>query len=109
VSDIPFPFAFAGVRVGRVGGKFIANPSEQEREQGDVDIVMAASRDSIFMVEGGAKEVDEPTMIEALLFGQQAIHQLLDAQEEMRKEVGREKRKFEKVPLATGVPDKVRA
>src|SRR5207302_8585218 len=109
MSDVPFPCAFAGVRVGRVGGKFIANPSELEREQGDVDIVMAASRDSIFMVEGGAKEVDEPTMIEALLFGQRAIHQLLDAQETLRKEVGRAKRTFEKVPLATGAAEKVRA
>ena len=78
VSDIPFPFAFAGVRVGRVGGKLIANPSEEERTQGDLDVIMAASRDSIFMVEGGAKEIDENTMIEALLFGQRAIEQLLD-------------------------------
>src|SRR4051812_28220959 len=88
-SDIPFPFAFAGVRVGRVGGKLIANPSEEERTQGDLDVIMAASRDSIFMVEGGAKEIDENTMIEALLFGQQAIHQILDAQEQLQKEVGK--------------------
>jgi len=108
VSDIPFPFMFAGVRVGRVGGKFIANPSELEREQGDVDVMMAASRDAIFMVEGGAKEIDENTMVEALLFGQRAIDQLLDRQEELRRAVGREKRKFDKVPLAERVPEKVR-
>src|SRR5437016_4242542 len=59
VSDIPFPFAFAGVRVGRVGGKFIANPSEDERAQSDIDIILAANRGSIFMVEGGGKEVNE--------------------------------------------------
>jgi polyribonucleotide nucleotidyltransferase len=109
VSDIPFPLGFAGVRVGRVGGKFIANPSEQEREQGDVDIVMAASRDAIFMVEGGAKEVDEPTMIEALLFGQKAIASLLDVQDRVRSEVGKEKRAFEKAPLADGVAQAVRS
>src|SRR5207302_1892668 len=108
VSDIPFPFAFAGVRVGRVGGKFIANPSEEERGQGDVDVIMAASRDSIFMVEGGAKEIDENTMIEALLFGQRAIDELLDAQERLRKEVGKPKRSFEKTPLAEGVFERVR-
>jgi polyribonucleotide nucleotidyltransferase len=108
LSDIPFPFSFAGVRVGRVGGKFIANPSEQEREQGDVDVVMAASRDAIFMVEGGAKEIDENTMVEALLFGQRAITQLLDKQDELRRSAGEEKRKFEKVPLAERVPEKVR-
>jgi polyribonucleotide nucleotidyltransferase len=108
LSDIPFPFAFAGVRVGRVGGKFIANPSEQEREQGDVDVVMAASRDAIFMVEGGAKEIDESSMVEALLFGQRAIGQLLDKQEELRGAAGKEKRSFEKVPLAEGVAEAVR-
>jgi polyribonucleotide nucleotidyltransferase len=108
LSDIPFPFAFAGVRVGRVGGKFIANPSELEREQGDVDVVMAASRDAIFMVEGGAKEIDENTMVEALLFGQRAIAQLLDKQDELRRTAGKEKRQFEKVPLAERVPERVR-
>src|SRR5881398_2870802 len=56
VSDIPFPFQFAGVRVGRVGGNFIANPSEDERAQSDIDIIMAANRDSIFMVEGGGHD-----------------------------------------------------
>src|SRR5438270_2771073 len=108
VSDIPFPFAFAGVRVGRVGGKLIANPSEEERLLGDLDVIMAASRDSIFMVEGGAREIDENTMVEALLFGQRAIDQLLDKQEELRRAVGKEKRTFEKVPLAERVPEKVR-
>jgi polyribonucleotide nucleotidyltransferase len=108
LSDIPFPFSFAGVRVGRVGGKFIANPSELEREQGDVDVVMAASRDAIFMVEGGAKEIDENTMVEALLFGQRAITQLLDKQDELRRTAGEPKRAFEKVPLADRIPERVR-
>ncbi|TMA26974.1 MAG: polyribonucleotide nucleotidyltransferase [Deltaproteobacteria bacterium] len=108
VSDIPFPFQFAGVRVGRVAGSFIANPSETERDQSDIDIIMAANRDSIFMVEGGGKEVDENTMIEALLFGQRAIEPLLQAQEQMAKAVAAAKRKFEKVPLAEGVAARVR-
>src|SRR5207253_1115399 len=108
VSDIPFPFQFAGVRVGRVGGNFIANPSEDERAQSDIDVIMAANRDSIFMVEGGGKEVTENDMIEALLFGQRAIEPLLEAQEKMAKAVGKEKRKFEKVPLAEGVTARVR-
>ena len=108
MSDVPFPFAFAGVRVGRVGGKFIANPSELEREQGDVDVIMAASRDAIFMVEGGAKEIDENTMVEALLFGQRAIEQLLDRQEELRRALGKPKRSFEKAPFTQGIPERVR-
>jgi len=108
ISDIPFPFQFAGVRVGRVGGKFIANPSEEERAQSDIDVIMAANRDSIFMVEGGGKEVDEPSMIEALLFGQRAIEPLLAAQEKLARQANKEKRKVEKVPLAEGVSQKVR-
>src|ERR1700682_27691 len=55
VSDIPCPFQFAGVRVGRVNGQFVANPSEEERAQSDIDVIMAANRDSIFMVAGGGK------------------------------------------------------
>ena len=109
VSDIPFPFQFAGVRVGRVDGKLTANPSEAQREKGDLDLVMAASRDSIFMVEGGSKEIDEATMIEALLFGQAAIGGLLAAQEELAKSVGKAKRSFDKPSLAAGVSEKVRA
>jgi len=108
VSDIPFPFQFAGVRVGRVGGNFIANPGEDERAQSDIDIIMAANRDSIFMVEGGGKEVTENDMIEALLFGQRAIEPLLKAQEEMASRVNKTKRTFEKVPLAEGVSARVR-
>ncbi|MGZ6142446.1 MAG: polyribonucleotide nucleotidyltransferase, partial [Myxococcales bacterium] len=108
VSDIPFPFQFAGVRVGRVGGNFIANPSEDERALSDIDVIMAANRESIFMVEGGGKEVGETDMIEALLFGQRAIEPLLKAQEEMAGRVNKAKRTFEKVPLAEGVAAKVR-
>src|SRR5256884_6045788 len=108
VSDIPFPFQFAGVRVGRVGGNLVANPSEEERAQSDIDIIMAANRDSIFMVEGGGKEVSEGDMIEALLFGQRAIEPLLKVQEQMAKAVGAEKRTFDKVSLPEGVAARVR-
>ena len=108
VSDIPFPFQFAGVRVGRVEGKLIANPSEDERAHSDIDIIMAANRDSIFMVEGGGKEISEQDMIEALLFGQRAIEPLLVAQEELSKKVNKAKRTFEKIPLAEGAAAKVR-
>src|SRR4051812_46632710 len=108
VSDIPFPFQFAGVRVGRVGGQFVANPTEEERTQSDLDVIMAANRDSIFMVEGGGKEVTEADMIEALLFGQRAVEPLLVAQEKLAKAVEKQKRKFEKTPLAEGAANAVR-
>src|SRR4051812_27099741 len=108
VSDIPFPFQFAGVRVGRVNGQFVANPSEEERAQSDIDVIMAANRDSIFMVEGGGKEVTENDMIEALLFGQRAIEPLLKAQEDVAGRVNKAKRTFEKIPLTEGLPARVR-
>jgi polyribonucleotide nucleotidyltransferase len=108
VSDIPFPFQFAGVRVGKVNGVLIANPSETERETSELDIIMAANRDSIFMVEGGGKEITEEVMIEALLFGQKSLEPLLAAQEQLAKERGAVKRKFDKTPLVDGVAAKVR-
>ncbi len=108
VSDVPFPFQFAGVRVGRINGQYVANPSEEERAQSDIDVILAANRESIFMVEGGGREVGEQDMIEALLFGQRAIEPLLQAQEKMAKAVGAQKRTFEKVPLAEGVAARVR-
>ncbi len=108
VSDIPFPFQFAGVRVGRVNGQLVANPSEEERNQSDIDVIMAANRESIFMVEGGGKEVGENDMIEALLFGQRAIEPVLKAQEQVAAAVKAQKRAFEKVPLVEGVAARVR-
>jgi polyribonucleotide nucleotidyltransferase len=80
VSDVPFHGPIAGVRVGRVAGKFVANPTLAQRAEADLDIVMAASTDAIVMVEGGAKEVPESVMVDALLFGQAAVKELLQAQ-----------------------------
>lgn len=95
-SDIPFNGPIAGVRVGRIDGAFVANPTAEERERGDLDILMAASKDAIVMVEGGAAEVPEEEMIEALLFGQAAIADLLKLQEDLTKELGKtEKRTFD--------------
>src|SRR5690606_14470033 len=96
-SDIPFNGPIAGVRVGRIDGEFVANPSQEERERSDLEIVMAASRDAIVMVEGGAAEVTEEVMVEALLFGQEAVKPILDAQEELARELGKtEKRSFDR-------------
>ncbi len=108
VSDIPFTSQFAGVRVGRVNGQLIANPNEKERETSDLDIVMAAGRDSIYMVEGGGKEVDEDVMIEALLFGQKAVSEILDAQDKLAAMVGKKKRSFTKVETDQALVSRVR-
>ncbi len=95
-SDIPFNGPIAGVRVGRIDGAFVANPTHSQREASDLDILMAASSDAIVMVEGGAAEVSEEVMVEALLFGQAAIKELLAVQLELTRELGKtEKRTFE--------------
>ncbi|HEY0840829.1 MAG TPA: polyribonucleotide nucleotidyltransferase, partial [Vulgatibacter sp.] len=88
-SDIPFNGPIAGVRVGRVDGKFVANPTHEERERADLEIVMAASKDAIVMVEGGANEVSEDVMVEALLFGHAAVKELLQAQKDLARAAGR--------------------
>ncbi|GAO04008.1 polyribonucleotide nucleotidyltransferase [Anaeromyxobacter sp. PSR-1] len=93
ISDIPFGGPIAGVRVARVGGQLVANPTLAQRAEADLDVVMAASRDAIVMVEGGAQEVSEAVMIEALLFGQAAVQPLLDAQDALREATGNKPRR----------------
>ncbi|MBT0665787.1 polyribonucleotide nucleotidyltransferase [Geobacter pelophilus] len=97
VSDIPFFGPIAGVKVGRVNGEFIANPSAEQLEQSDLEIVVAASRDAICMVEGGAAEVSEEVMLEAVFFGQASIQKILDAQTELRTKAGVSKREIQPV------------
>jgi polyribonucleotide nucleotidyltransferase len=92
VSDIPFLGPIAGVKVGRVDGRFICNPSAEEREKSDIDIVVAGSRDAVIMVEGGADVVSEQDMLDAIFFGHEAIQPVLEAQEELRRSAGVPKR-----------------
>jgi polyribonucleotide nucleotidyltransferase len=108
VSDIPFNGPIAAVRVGRINGQFIANPTNTQREQSELEIVMAGSRDAIVMVEAGAKEVAESIMIEALLFGHAALQPLLDLQEELRRRIGKPKRAFTPPPKGDTLVDKVK-
>jgi polyribonucleotide nucleotidyltransferase len=96
LSDVPFHGPIAGVRVGRVKGEFIANPTLAQRADADLDVIMAASEDAIVMVEGGAHEVSESVMIDALLFGQAAVKDLLRAQKALAAAKGTgAKRSFE--------------
>jgi len=96
ISDVPFNGPIAGVRVARVGGQFVANPTLAQRAEADLDVIMAASEDAIVMVEGGAQEVSEAVMIDALLFGQAAVKDLLQAQKRLAEAKGaKAKRAFE--------------
>ncbi len=92
ISDIPFFGPIAGVKVGRVEGKLIANPTVAELALSDMEIVVAAGRDAIFMVEGEANFVTEEDMLEAIFFAKDAVQGILDAQEELQKKAGVAKR-----------------
>ncbi|MGH7931226.1 MAG: polyribonucleotide nucleotidyltransferase, partial [Candidatus Binatia bacterium] len=97
VSDIPFNGPVAGVRVGRVDGKWVINPTQSELQESDTDIFLSGSKDAIVMVEGGAHMVPEDEILEGLFAGHRAIQPLLEAQEQLRRELGKAKRH---VPLA---------
>lgn len=91
VSDIPFEGPIAGVTVGRVDGKLIINPNVEQLEQSDINLVVAGTKDAINMVEAGADEVPEETMLEAIMYGHQEVKRLIEFQEEIVKAVGKEK------------------
>ena len=91
ISNIPFEGPVAGVVVGRVDGKFIINPSSDEVEKSDINLSVAGTKDAINMVEASSKEVSEADMIDALMFGHEAIKELVAFQEDIIKEVGLEK------------------
>ncbi|HEY6874096.1 MAG TPA: polyribonucleotide nucleotidyltransferase [Geobacteraceae bacterium] len=94
VSDIPFFGPIAGVKVGRVDGRFVANPTAEELAQSDIEIVVAASKDAVIMVEGGANVVSEEDMLEAVFFGHEAVQPILAAQEELKRLAGVSKREI---------------
>jgi len=95
LSDLPWAGPFAGVRVGRVGGEFIVNPTFVQRQASELDLTVAASRDAIVMVEGGAQHVSEEVLVDALMFAHKAAQPLIDLQEKLRAAVGKPKRAFQ--------------
>jgi polyribonucleotide nucleotidyltransferase len=101
ISRIPFDGPIVGLRVCRVDGNFVVNPTYEERQRADIEIIMACSEFAIVMVEGGAKEVDEETFMDALYFGQSSALELLRAQEELRQRIGVPKVQFEGLELPT--------
>ena len=92
ISDIPWNGPVAAVRVGRVDGQFVANPTFPEMDKSDLDLRIAGTRDAILMVECGADEVPEEIMVAALEFGHQAIQPLIELQRQMQAEIGKPKR-----------------
>jgi len=95
ISNIPFDGPIAGVQVGRVDGKFIINPTVAEKEKSDLNLTVAGTKEAINMVEAGADQLDEETMLDALMFGHEAIKKLCEWQETIIKEIGQPKREIE--------------
>ena len=94
ISNIPFAGPVAGARLGRVDGQFVLNPTTEELKRSDMDIVLAASRDAVVMVEGEAKLVKEQDLIDGLNWAHKAIQPLIDAQEELVRLAGKTKTEF---------------
>ena len=97
ISDIPFNGPLAGIRIGRIDGQWVFNPTQSQLVDSDMDIFMSGSKDAIVMVEGGAQIVPEEEILEALFAGHEAIQPLLQLQEDLRAAIGKPKRV---VPLA---------
>ena len=107
VSDIPFNGPLAGVRIGRIDGKWVINPTQTQLQESDTDIFLSGSKDAIVMVEGGATMVPEEEILEALFAGHEAIQPLLEIQEQLRRELGKVKRQVPLAELDAGVVRRV--
>ena len=97
ISAIPFDGPMSQVKVGRVNGEFVINPTIDELKQSDMDLIVAGTADSVLMIEGEMKEISEKEMLNAIKEGHKAIAKLCEFQEELRKEFGVEKREFSPV------------
>ena len=109
ISKVPFDGPIAGVKVGRVNGEFIINPTPEQLEVSDIDLTVAGTKYAINMVEAGAREVSEEDMLEALMFGHEAVKELCAFQEEIIKEVGVEKMEYEHLEISDELRDEIRA
>lgn len=99
ISKIPFNGPVAAVKVGRVDGEFVINPTVEQSEKSDIDLTVAGTKDAINMVEAGAREASEDDMLEALMFGHDAIKKLIAFEEEVISAIGVEKMEYEKLEI----------
>ena len=107
ISKIPFDGPIAGVKVGRVNGNFIINPTALETADSDIDLTVAGSVDAINMVEAGAKEVQENDMLDALMFGFDAIKELNEFQKSIIDEIGEEKMSYEVLEIPETLKEEI--
>lgn len=109
VSDVPFDGPLAAVRVGRVGGEFICNPTKKELAESDMNIVVAGTKDAIVMVEGGANEVPEHEIVTALMFAQKCVQEFIKLQEDLISGLEIQKRELEPPSEDNSIEEKVLA
>lgn len=107
ISKVPFDGPVAAVKVGRIGSTFIINPTKEQSELSDIDLTVAGTKEAINMVESSASEASEEDMLEALLFGHEAIRELIAFQEKIIAEIGEEKMEYEKLDIPVGLKEKV--
>ena len=109
ISDIPFNGPIAGVVVGRVDGELIINPTVEELEKSDINLIVAGTKDAINMVEAGAKEVSEEDMLKALMFGHDEIKRIVAFEEEVKAAIGKEKVEVELRAIPEDINEAVRS
>jgi polyribonucleotide nucleotidyltransferase len=109
VSDIPFQGPVAGVRVGRVNGELILNPTSSQLQESDINLIVAGTREAVVMVEGGAQMVSEEDLTRAIFYGHRGMQGVLELQQNLARMVGNPKRKVTPAEVPEALREKVRA
>jgi len=107
ISDVPWGGPVGAVRVGRINGEFVINPTFGDKNQSDLDLRLAGTRDAILMVECGAEFVPEDVLVSALEYGHKAMQPMIDLQEKMAAEIGKPKREYPSFTLEEGIRNAV--
>jgi polyribonucleotide nucleotidyltransferase len=108
VSEIPFNNPIAGVRVGRINGKLMCNPTYKQQKESDIDLIVAGSHDAIIMVEGGAKMVSEDELLDAMMFAHDSMQNVIKLQKKMMEEIGKPKMKIPPISIDNALVSKVK-
>src|SRR3989337_1056766 len=107
ISDVPFNIPIAGVRVGRINGEFVCNPTNKQQKESDIDLIVAGSKDAIIMVEGGAKMVSEDELLDAMMFASKSMQGVIKLQKKMMEEIGKPKMKIPPINIDNALVSKV--
>ncbi|ERL05137.1 polyribonucleotide nucleotidyltransferase [Mitsuokella sp. oral taxon 131] len=108
LSDIPFMGPIAGVRIGRIDGGFVVNPTEAQREVSTLNLTVAGSHDAVMMVEAGANELPEEVILDAILFGHKEIQRIVEFQRDMQRTCGKKKRKVKLFTVSEELEEAIR-